>query len=137
LKALGRHVLGEFYHCNPEVLNDLAKIENIMKDAALESGATILGSFFHPFQPHGVSGVIVIAESHLSIHTWPEYGYAAVDVFTCGKVVDPWRALRYLKDSLQAENFSAMEVRRGNLEEVATVSEGGTLSQADKACYGF
>jgi len=129
LKALGRHILGEFFNCNPDVLNNLSRIEEIMKEAAQVAGAHILGSFFHPFNPHGVSGVVVIAESHLSIHTWPEYGYAAVDIFTCGQVVDPWKAFRSLKKALEAENFSVFEVRRGNLEEVAEVSEGA-LSQA-------
>jgi len=132
LKALGRHILGEFYNCDAEVLNSLSKIEEAMKAAAIASGAHILGSFFHPFSPHGVSGVIVIAESHLSIHTWPEYGYAAVDIFTCGQAVDPWKAFRSLKDTLKAEGFSAFEVRRGNLEEVMQASE----SQA-KSVYAY
>ena len=82
MNALGRHILAEFYECDTDILNDAQRIENYMKRAALECGATIVSSTFQTFNPHGVSGVIVIAESHLAIHTWPEYGYAAVDVFT-------------------------------------------------------
>jgi S-adenosylmethionine decarboxylase proenzyme len=68
---------------------------------------------FHRYNPHGVSGVIVIAESHISLHTWPEYGYAAVDFFTCGEAVDPYKAHDYLKDKLGASAAQVNEVRRG------------------------
>ena len=84
MRALGRHVLAEFYGCSPEILNDIVKIEKLMVDAALEAGAEVKEVIFHQFSPQGVSGVVVISESHLAIHTWPEFGYAAIDVFTCG-----------------------------------------------------
>jgi len=84
LNALGRHLLLDLNDCDKEVLNDLSFLRNTLVAAAIDCGATVLGESFHPFQPQGVSGVVVIAESHLSIHTWPEYGYAAVDIFTCG-----------------------------------------------------
>ncbi len=116
MKALGRHVLGEFFECDPEILNDQEKIEMIMKRAALECGATIVESVFHSFNPHGVSGVVVIAESHLAIHTWPEYGYAAVDVFTCGEEVDPWIATRALQEYLRAREVVTVEMKRGEIK---------------------
>ena len=87
MRALGRHVLAEFYGCSPDILNDTVRIEQIMVNAALEAGAEIREVVFHEFTPQGVSGVVVISESHLAIHTWPELGYAAVDVFTCGTTV--------------------------------------------------
>ncbi len=87
-----------------------------MKRAAIECGATIVNSVFHTFNPHGVSGVVVIAESHLAIHTWPEYGYAAVDVFTCGDTVDPWIATRALQEYLRSEKIKTIEVNRGELD---------------------
>ena len=90
MRALGRHILVEFFGCEPQVMNDVAKIETAMVDAAAKAGATVINSTFHHFSPYGVSGVVVIQESHLAIHTWPEYGYAAVDLFTCGDSVDPW-----------------------------------------------
>ena len=88
MKALGQQTSVEYYKCNPEILNDVAAIKRAMRDAARIAGATIVQEAFHLFNPHGVSGVVVIAESHLAIHTWPEYGYAAVDLFTCGDDVD-------------------------------------------------
>lgn len=87
-----------------------------MEEAAKRSGATIVDEVFHLFNPHGVSGVVVIAESHLAIHTWPEYGYAAVDLFTCGEEVDPWQAYEFLKKRFKAQFTSTMELRRGELD---------------------
>ena len=84
-----------------------------MLEAAIVSGATIVGEVFHRFTPQGVSGAVVIAESHLSIHTWPEYGYAALDLFTCGNRVDPWKAFGYLGEKFQAGRTSQTEVKRG------------------------
>lgn len=108
--------MGEFFGCDQGILNDSAAIEHIMNDAADICGATIVNSVFHLFNPHGISGVVVIAESHLAIHTWPEFNYAAVDVFTCGTRVDPWRALDYLEEALRAEKASTVEVQRGELD---------------------
>ncbi|KAF5028545.1 S-adenosylmethionine decarboxylase proenzyme [anaerobic digester metagenome] len=84
-----------------------------MCKAALEAGAEVREVAFHKFSPQGVSGVVIISESHLSIHTWPELGYAAVDVFTCGTTVDPWDACKYLQAILEAENIKGMEITRG------------------------
>jgi len=86
LHALGTHLLVELRDCNPEILKDLNKVKNAMVAAAMEAKATIVDISFHEFNPFGISGMVVIAESHLSIHTWPEYSYAAVDIFTCGDV---------------------------------------------------
>ena len=115
MNTLGRHILAEFYECDAQTLNNVEQIEMNMKRAALECGATIVSSTFHAFNPHGVSGVVVIAESHLAIHTWPEYGYAAVDVFTCGETVDPAVANEALKEYLGAGKVISTEVRRGEL----------------------
>lgn len=116
MKALGRHVLAEFFECDTQILNDNALIEIYMKQAAIDCKATIVNSVFHTFNPHGVSGVVVIAESHLAIHTWPEYGYAAVDVFTCGDTVDPWVATRSLQEALKAKKVTTIEMKRGAIK---------------------
>ncbi|AFV11755.1 S-adenosylmethionine decarboxylase proenzyme SpeH [Thermacetogenium phaeum DSM 12270] len=116
VNSLGRHILAEFYGCAWETLNSTEKVKQFMVDAALAAGAEIRESVFHKFSPQGVSGVVVISESHLAIHTWPELGYAAVDVFTCGEKVDPWDACRYLAEKFQAEHITATEMRRGILE---------------------
>ncbi|MGI6678561.1 MAG: adenosylmethionine decarboxylase [Dehalobacterium sp.] len=113
MRALGRHVLAEFYDCPFEVLNDLKQVERNMVQAALDAGAEVREFVFHKFSPQGVSGVVVISESHLAIHTWPELGYASVDVFTCGDRVDPWDACKILKESFQAGTVEAQEIARG------------------------
>lgn len=117
MQALGRQVLIELYQCDPEVLNSEQRIREILVEATRRSGATIVSDTFHTFSPHGVSGVVVIAESHVSIHTWPEYGYAAVDVFTCGERIDPWVIADYLRRELRAQSSSSMELKRGLFRE--------------------
>jgi len=116
LKSLGRHVLVEFYDCDRDKLNNLEFIQETMVKAAESAKATVVDSVFHEFSPHGVSGVVVIAESHLAIHTWPEYGYAAVDLFTCGDEVDPWDSFFYLNNEFGAESNTTMELKRGLLD---------------------
>lgn len=112
---LGKHYLVEYYNCDPVILDDQSSIQNILLDAALKCGATVLEYSFHKFSPQGVSGVVVIAESHISIHTWPEYGYAAVDIFTCGTKVDPWIAYELMKNSLSAKETMVREIERGEI----------------------
>ncbi|MGB1018776.1 MAG: polyamine aminopropyltransferase [Chitinophagales bacterium] len=116
MNALGRHILVEYYNCSSEILNDVTIIENSMVEAAKAADATVINSSFHHFSPYGVSGVVVIQESHLAIHTWPEYGYAAVDLFTCGDEINPWICFEYLKKAFKSETHSAMEINRGQLE---------------------
>ncbi|MGC8544768.1 adenosylmethionine decarboxylase [Athalassotoga sp.] len=118
MKALGRHLLIELYGCDVAMLDDIAGIEEHMRTAARKANSTVVNSTFHRFNPYGVSGVVVIAESHLSIHTWPEYGYAAVDIFTCGDSVDPWKAFEYLKDVMKSERESVLELQRGEYDKV-------------------
>jgi S-adenosylmethionine decarboxylase len=110
---LGRHLLAEFYECSREILDDETRISAIMTTAVEISKATIIKPFFHKFSPQGVSGIIVIAESHLAIHTWPEHGYAAVDLFSCGDF-DFTGALKYLRDKLYAEKYSIISIKRGS-----------------------
>ena len=115
MNALGKHLLLDLKDCNEEVLNDLSFLRKAMVTAAVDCGATVLGESFHPFSPQGVSGVVIIAESHLSIHTWPEYGYAAIDIFTCGTSVEPEKAAQVLIEKLGAKDHSLMEIQRGLL----------------------
>jgi len=116
MSSLGRHILVEYYDCDSEILNDVITIEKAMVQAAKEAEATIINSTFHHFSPFGVSGVVVIEESHLAVHTWPEYGYAAVDIFTCGDTVNPWVSYNYLLKAFKAENGSSLEMLRGQLD---------------------
>ncbi len=112
--ALGNHILVEFMNCEPHIMNDVAAIERDMVAAAQKAGATVINSTFHHFSPWGVSGVVVIQESHLAIHTWPEYGYAAVDLFTCGEM-DAWISFDHLKACFKSQSYSAIEMKRGSV----------------------
>ncbi|HAV91564.1 TPA: S-adenosylmethionine decarboxylase proenzyme [candidate division WOR-3 bacterium] len=121
MQALGKHILAEFYKCDSAVLNDVALIEKFMVDAAKKARATVISSSFHHFSPFGVSGVVVIAESHLTIHTWPEYGYASIDIYTCGNTLDPWISFKYLVKKLKAKDTSMMEIKRGLFDVEGTL----------------
>jgi len=113
VKILGRHLLAELSDCNASILNNQEELQRIMLEAARNSGATVVDSVFHHYNPQGLSGIVVIAESHISIHTWPEYGYAAVDCFTCGSSVNPWKALEYLKEKLGSRAVQVKDLNRG------------------------
>lgn len=114
--ALGRHLLLELKDCNKEVLDDVDFVKICLNEAAMRCGATVVGESFCHFPPHGVSGIINIAESHISIHTWPEYRYAAVDVFTCGDNVEPEEAAKLIVEKLEAKSYSLVELQRGIIE---------------------
>lgn len=111
--ALGTHLLVELKDCNPEILKDLSRVKEVLVSAAKEAKATIVDVSFHEFNPFGISGMVVIAESHLSIHTWPEYAYAAIDIFTCGDVIKPETAAHYLIERFESKNPSIVEMKRG------------------------
>lgn len=115
MRALGRHLLIELYNCDPKTLNDVHKVEEIMVDAAKHAKARIVDVVFHTFNPHGISGVVVIAESHLAIHTWPEFNFASIDIYTCGNEINPWKAYHYLVRKFRSKNMTAMEMKRGML----------------------
>lgn len=115
MNALGRHFLLELKDCDRNLLNDLDALKKLLRTAAVDCGAEILGDSFHRFSPQGVSGVVVIAESHLFIHTWPEHGYAAVDIFTCGTRVKPEVAAEILIEKLGSQNHVVIEMQRGIL----------------------
>ena len=122
MEALGRHVLLELRDCNAAKLDDLPYLKGTMMHAAVETGATIIGEIFHQFAPQGVTGVIAIAESHLCIHTWPEFGYAAVDIFTCGAAFDPTEAAHLIVAALESKDPEITEVIRGQLTIPASVT---------------
>jgi len=115
LNALAKHLLLELKDCNKEVLNDLNFLKDALLSAAEEAGATVVGESFHQFAPQGVSGTVIIAESHIFLHTWPEYGYAAVDIFTCGDTVKPDVAAELLIKRLETKDAAIIEVKRGVL----------------------
>jgi len=112
MDTMGRHVISELWGCDSNKLNDMEQIERIFVDAALKSGAEIREVAFHKFAPQGVSGVVIISESHLTIHSFPEHGYASIDVYTCGHL-DPTIAAEYIANSLDAKTIETIELPRG------------------------
>jgi len=115
LYALGTHLLVELKDCNPDILKNLEKVRSALVTAAKKAKATVIDLSFREFQPFGISGIVVIAESHITIHTWPEYGYAAVDIFTCGDLIKTEVAASYIIKQLESKNPSIVEMKRGIL----------------------
>ena len=122
MKALGQHLLIELYGCKPETLDDLEWVRDTMSQAADLVGASIIGDLHHRFEPQGLTVVVAIAESHLSIHTWPEYGYAAVDIFTCSESLIPGTVTEFIVERLQAIHISTVEIKRGILRHPSVSS---------------
>jgi len=116
MKSLGKHLIIELFDCDGSLLDDVVGFEALMLEAVTRSGATIIQPVFHKFSPHGITGVVVVAESHFAVHTWPEYGYCAVDIFTCGEQVDGEAALEVLKARLTPGHCAVMELKRGMLD---------------------
>jgi len=113
LKALGTHIVCELSGCDRSTLSDIDGVRSTLMQAAREAKATIMEVAFHRFQPQGVSGVVVLAESHISIHTWPESGYAAMDFYTCGDHTNPRLAAEYAAKAFGADSVQTTEVKRG------------------------
>lgn len=112
MEHLGRHVIIELWGCS-EAINDAEIVKAAMLDAVRAANANLLNIYVHTFSPQGVTGVAVLSESHLSIHTWPEHGYVAADVFTCGETTNPQAAAEVLADRFSAEHSLVHELERG------------------------
>ncbi len=108
----GVHFLVDFYECDAAVLDNLKIVEAALCAASNAIGSKIVARAFHRYTPQGVTGVLVIEESHLAIHTWPETGYAAMDIFTCGDL-DPRPALEIVETQLKAKRSETLLVHRG------------------------
>jgi S-adenosylmethionine decarboxylase len=113
MDTMGRHVISELWGCDFDKLNNMQFIERTFVNAALRSGAEVREVAFHKFAPQGVSGVVIISESHLTIHSFPEHGYASIDVYTCGDRIDPNVAANYIAEALGAEKRENIELPRG------------------------
>ena len=119
LSVLATQLLLDLKRCNSALLDDLDFVRRSLTEAAVEAGATVVGESFHKFDPVGVTGVIAIAESHISVHTWPEYGFATVDILTCGPNVMPRRAAELIIRSFECEEPSVTELDRGTVPELS------------------
>lgn len=111
IRYAGTHLIIELW--NGKNYSSVPKVKKILKDSVQACGATILKIHLHKFSPSGgLSGVAVIQESHMSIHTWPEYKYAAVDIFVCGEV-DPYKAIPVIKKGFKPQKIQVAELKRG------------------------
>lgn len=119
IPSLGSHLLIEMFGCEPRLLETETHVGEVMKRAARESRATVVAESFHEFKPYGVSGAVIIQESHYTIHTWPEHRYAAVDLFYCGGTVEVHRAIEVLRQRFQPDRIKFLVVRRGLASEVS------------------
>jgi len=116
--SLGSHLLVELYGCDGSTLEEERIVGSAMREAAVESEATVVAQSFHEFKPYGVSGAVIIQESHYTIHTWPEHGYAAVDLFYCGGAVKVHKAVEVLEKRFKPSRIKFLVVRRGLEGEV-------------------
>lgn len=113
MDAIGIHCLAELYDCPSELINDIDAVTAAMREAVERMGAELVRTAAHQFSPHGVTVLGLLAESHISIHTWPERGYVAVDAFTCGTRCQPRRACEFLATALNAERHVIRDLVRG------------------------
>jgi len=112
-EQLGRHVIADFWGCRKLHID---KVKQVLRKAVEKCGATLLHLKAHAFDSQGVSAFALISESHISIHTWPEFEFVAIDIFTCGERVDPYKALEVLVDSFKPQAKHVLEVPRGDFE---------------------
>jgi len=113
--TIGRHLLAELHGCDAEILNDPERLRPLMLEAAERAQAQVIGEVTRRYAPQGVTCLLVLAESHFSLHTWPEARYAAADFYTCGSL-SPELALELLKGGLQATRLDLLSVERGRPE---------------------
>jgi len=109
----GRHLMIDYSECEQSILNDVTRIEGMLLGATSAAKMNVIGHIKHSFPVEGVSCIVLIAESHLSIHTWPSQGYAAVDCYTCGLEGNPFDAHEYIREALGSKNFKLRLVTRG------------------------
>jgi len=113
METRGRHILMELWGCDCDALNSTDVVFELMREAVEVSGATPVLSSVRRFEPQGVTGIMMVQESHFSIHTWPEVGYAAIDAYTCGVRCDPMKSVDVFQRGLKAESIEVQEIIRG------------------------
>ncbi len=122
-KTLGLHILADLYGVEPDRIDRVEDIRNLLETAVKVAGLTKISSHYYQFQPHGATGIVLLAESHLSIHTWPEHGLATVDVYTCGDPAKAYRAMDYIISTLEPKRVDKQVHERGIVEDGKLQSE--------------
>ena len=113
---LGKHYIVNYYRCDSDILRNVGVVENILRDAARVGDLTIVDSFYKQFEPYGVSGASILKESHITIHTWPEHGFAALDIFVCDDNSNPLSCIQYIRDKLDSDSYEIDLINRGYIE---------------------
>ena len=116
MSHLGYHYIAEFWECPTDILNDVSRLEILAREAAESARVTVLKSQFHQFSPQGVTGLLLLSESHLSMHTWPEHGYCAMDFFTCGDGIAARESVLELASRFGARRLELQTIIRGHLD---------------------
>ena len=114
MDTLGRHVIVEMWGCCKDTIDNVEVVKEILVKATESVKATLVDVVCHRFSPHGVTGVAILAESHIAVHTWPEHGYAAADIFICGSAINPRNAASYMIEAFYAKETSFLELKRGD-----------------------
>jgi S-adenosylmethionine decarboxylase proenzyme len=112
----GIHLVAEFWY--GKNIENPKELKKILLEAAKKANNTPLEVFIHKFSPQGITGVVLLAESHITIHTWPEFNYTAIDIFTCGKKARPYWAIKYLKKIFKPKKIKIKEIKRGLLTAI-------------------
>lgn len=133
--SLGKHIIAEFYNCCEDSIDDVDFVGSVMRRSAEIAGATIVAEKFHKFYPVGVSGVVIISESHLSVHAWKEFKYCAVDIFVCDSTLKLEDALRYLKEQFKAEKVEYYTIARGDTKRIEKELNKKTCSIHDAGIH--
>lgn len=113
LTYAGIHLIADFW--GGKIIDDSKKIEEILISAAKKGGNTPLKVIIHKFSPQGITGVVLLTESHIALHSWPEHDYLAIDIFTCGEKIFPYKSLDYFKEVFQPQRVELKEIKRGEL----------------------
>jgi S-adenosylmethionine decarboxylase len=122
----GKHFILDMYECNTSKINDPIFIDSVLTEAAAIARSTLLDLKLHIFEPQGITGFALLAESHISFHSWPESGYVAVDIYTCGASTDPAGAANFIIEKLEAEKYLIKNVSRYTPEDLVNLSESIT-----------
>ena len=126
----GLHIVSDLYGCHPERMGNMEEIERVMKTAVKKANLTEIKSYFHQFEPYdGVTGFVLLAESHIAVHTWPEYGYVSLDVYSCGSPDSSFSAHKRIVDFFKPEKISTNIFKRGKLDESHSRTNIETISQ--------
>ena len=131
MNTIGFHYVIEASGCDPKILTDANALKKILLEAAKVGEMDVRSTYFYRFTPQGVSGMVIVSESHISIHTWPEKGYAAIDVYTCDTNSKPEKTVNYILEKIKAEYAHITEIERGIEDEDGTYTH--TILSWDEA----